>query len=436
MVLCGCGDGGLDRPESTAAVVPAIQPEKRGPPDWGLRLTGAQVDLNTTTNESLARELAALGSAGASSVRLPVSWAALEARGDGEYNPSIVGMERKLSPEAELDHAVAEAQRHGLRPLITLFLTPCWASGSSQGCGEEDHSRAPLEAAEYGEAAAFLAERYEGMLAGIEVWNEPDLDQFLAAAGSSDRSDDKRARAEIAASLTRATYAAIEKVSPETPVIAGAVEGADAEFIEMLYEAEEGIADHFDAVSIHPYSHRFPPTDPRQGWSGGIYPDPAFGSAEHSFVRGIPRVRKVMTANGDSDRPLWITEVGWSTCTAVNPAPPDDTNSGGPADTSYRCLSQNRRLSAQQARTEAELLQAEFIGSAFSLLRGEFPYVEAAFLYELRDSPVAPAPEGNDNCSECRFGVLNRRFRGKRAWESGTVRRALSGSAAGAEDGR
>lgn len=416
-------------PAREAPSAPADGVESRvaeTPPGDGLRLTGAQVDLDTTTDAALDRELEALASAGGGSARIPVSWAALEQEGDDRYHPAIVGGGPNLSDEAELDHAVLEAERRGVKPLLTLFLTPCWAVGLEPGCSEEERRRAPTDPSEYGEAAAFLADRYGDRLAGIEVWNEPDLHEFLMEGGATNGPDDKRVRAEIAARLTRAAYDAVKEVSPETAIVAGATEGADAEFIQMMFQAEEGISGHYDAISVHPYTHRFPPSDPRRGSSEGPYPDPAFGGAEHSFVRGVPVVREVMAKNGDADRPIWLTELGWSTCTAVDPAPPNDRNSGGPADTSYRCLSQDPELSADEALAEAEQLQDDFIEAAFAMIENRFAYVEAAFLYELRDSPAAEPPDRNPNCSECRFGVLNRDFSPKRAWASGTVARALA----------
>jgi len=93
-------------------------------------------------------------------------------------------------------------------------------------------------------------------------------------------------------------------------------------------------------------------------------------------------MREVMTANGDDEARVWLTEFGWTTCT----------------DGSYRCVS-------------SELDQARFISDAFGMIRSEFPFVTGAVVYELRDSR-----EGD--CSECRFGLLRRDLLPKPAWSA------------------
>ena len=70
---------------------------------------------------------------------------------------------------------------------------------------------------------------------------------------------------------------------------------------------------------VHPYSGDRSPLDPG--------PDQWI---QNSFVRGVPKVRETLLAAGE-DKPIWLTEFGWSTCT-YREAPPTPTASRRQAD--------------------------------------------------------------------------------------------------------
>ncbi len=81
---------------------------------------------------------------------------------------------------------------------------------------------------------------------GLGVWNEPNLEDFLKPESLT-----KSERADRYAEMLSAVYPIVKEASPSLPVIGGAVECADADFLEMLYD--RGLADDSDAVSFHPY---------------------------------------------------------------------------------------------------------------------------------------------------------------------------------------
>jgi len=321
-----------------------------------LPLRGAQSHLFTTTDAQMTAELDVLEQAGATSVRIDVSWASLEPS-DGSFDLELA--------EGDLAHAITEADARGIKPLITLFESPCWASSAPAavketpgGCepGGVATRYSPVDAADYGQAAAYLAERWGDRIIGIEVWNEPDVPMFLRDGGNEGTEEEPAAistRARAEAAMTRAAYEAVKTVSPETQIVTGAVEGSDADFVAALYKA--GIAGHYDALSIHPYNGYRAPRVTRNADAG--HPDPQF-----VMSTGIPRVRDVMTDAGDAEQPLWLTELGWSTCT-------DDPDN---------CL-------RAASREESYVQQGRYIREAFELIRDEFPYVTGAFVYELRD---------------------------------------------------
>lgn len=119
-----------------------------------------------------------------------------------------------------------------------------------------------------------------------EVWNEPNL-----AAYWTEGDPDPEEYAE----LLKLVAAALRVGDPDAEVVLGGMPDprpkdpipAD-EFLADLY-AVPGTADAFDVVAAHPYAANLRGVDQR-----------------------LRRLRAVMRRNGDADKPLWITEIGWS----------------------------------------------------------------------------------------------------------------------------
>ena len=235
------------------------------------------------------RQLDRLAEAGATVMRMDVGWSSLQQSSPDRYEEWLL---------ARLDYVVDGANARGIKPLLTLMETPCWASTApeeiKQGCegawwerGAQKYG--PADPQPYARAAAYVAERYRSKLAGLEIWNEPNHPNFF-------KGDDRAGRY---AALLKAAYPAIKAAAPEVTVVGGAISESDLGFIGQLYAL--GIKGNFDAFSIHPYNANVSPLDGRAGWD-----------IRGSFLRGVPAVRQLMLAQGD-DKPLWLTESGWST---------------------------------------------------------------------------------------------------------------------------
>ena len=81
-------------------------------------------------------------------------------------------------------------------------------------------------------------------------------------------------------------------------MLGGSIAFNDHDYLEKMY-ALGGVAGAFDALALHPYSL-------------GNEPD-ARTDAYHSFALAIEDMSRVMAARGEAGKPIWITEVGWST---------------------------------------------------------------------------------------------------------------------------
>jgi hypothetical protein len=243
------------------------------------------------TDAQMQRQLDLVKASGATMTRVDVGWASLQQDGPNGYSPWYL---------AKLDALVAAAHARGVGLLLTFMNTPCWAStapeSAKQGCAGAWWDRgvtayAPADPKAFARALAFLAARYRDRVAAWEVWNEPNHPDFWQASD----------RAAAYAQLLKATYPAVKAADPRATVIGGALSLCDYGFLQRLYVL--GAKGSFDAFSVHPYSDDVSPLDARAGTD-----------ARYSFVRGVPKIRATMLANGDA-RPLWLTESGWTTST-------------------------------------------------------------------------------------------------------------------------
>lgn len=290
--------------------------------------------------------------AGADIVRVDVGWSSLELTGKGQVSSGYL---------SRLDALVDEADARGLRLLLTLSDSPCWASSApsqlKDGCSGAWWDRgvqryAPVNVQDYADAMAFLVNRYRARVYAWETWNEPNSPDYYVSA---DRARDYTA-------LVQATYRTVKAVDPSARLIAGAVMQSDYEFVDRLYAA--GIKGYFYALSIHPYCEDRSPSDP----ANDIY-------IRLSFIRGVPAVREVMLRHGD-DKPMWLTEFGWSTTTTRET--PERWRNGVDEET-----------------------QAAHVARAIHQLP-QWPYVAGALDYTLIDRGVDPTVL-NDNYGLVRF---------------------------------
>jgi hypothetical protein len=292
------------------------------------------------TPAEVDRQLDQAKSSGAGMVRVDLGWASLEPTGKGQWSSWYLG---------RIDDVVTKARARGLQVLFTVWETPCWASRAPEsvkaGCTGSWWSRGvqrygPTDPADYADAVAFLARRYAGRVKAWEIWNEPNSsDYFVSGSPVSEY-----------AGLVKATYAPAKAADPTATIVAGSIMWADAAFVSGLYD--NGIKGKFDALSIHPYSDDRSPLSPgSDAWIRG------------SFVRGVPAVHDAMTARGD-DKPLWLTEYGWSTTTTRN--------------------------SDNWLNGVSEATQASFVTDAVVKM-ASWSYVDVGVYYELKDTGTDPA---------------------------------------------
>jgi len=300
---------------------------------------------------------------------LGVHWIREELRwGDVERSPGRYRW-------ARFDALLVAATRERLHVLPLLLGTPWWA-GSGWFSLPSDANRfgsfAAHAAARYGPGGTFWRAhpRLDASFAPrwFELWNEPYFQHF-----SQDGIDPVRYAAMVRAA-TVAGRAANRSTHwlMEADLTYLAPDGERRRWLEAMAAADPGLMQLVDGAAVHPYMFGAP--------------DDQDVPLAFRFDR-VQAIGDALARLGAADVPLWITELGWSTC-ATRP----------------------------ECGSESE--QAQWLADAFTRVRSRplSTRVRALFVYHLHDFP------GRDTDDrEAHYGLLRTNGSRKPAW--GVVRR-------------
>jgi len=234
---------------------------------------------------------------GAHWVRFQIPWFQIEPEDDA------------WEPE-RFDRMIGAMSEAGVNVLGVVAKAPDWAVSPEPQTFLNDP-------AELQELMAYLADRYKGQVQAWEIWNEQNL---AFEVGGYVNVDDYIA-------MLRAGSEGVRSADPDALVVFGgltpnglndpAVAIDDFNYLNLAYARSGGeLAQWFDVLGVHANStHNSPDetwpdniTSGHEGWND----HPSF------FFRRTEALRQVMVDQGDLDKPVWITEFGWTT---ENPAP-------------------------------------------------------------------------------------------------------------------
>jgi hypothetical protein len=231
------------------------------------------------------------------------------------------------------DWLVRATEHYGLDLVLRLDHPPAWAITAD--------SAMPVNTTAYAQFAGQVAARYRGRILAYVIWNEPNL------AVEWERQPPDPAGY---VSLLCAARSAIRAADPEALVVSAGLAPTnhtdssaldDRLYLQAMYDA--GTADCFDILGAHPYGFAYPPQDPHDAHDG-------LNLARLADLRGI------MVAGGDGDKPVWATELGWTT----NPVGQE-----------------------QQWLQVSEEEQSRYLVSAFELAAREWPWLERIVVWNL-----------------------------------------------------
>jgi hypothetical protein len=130
---------------------------------------------------------------------------------------------------------------------------------------------------------AFLKElvrHYKNDIHQWEIWNEPNIFFWQGPE-------------KMYAELLMKSYTAIKDVDSTAQVLGISTSGIDFEYIQKMQELQAP----FDVLTIHPYRSRL---------------------IESEFISDLKRASDMVVLPGGKRRPVWITEMGWTTYTPHN----------------------------------------------------------------------------------------------------------------------
>jgi polysaccharide biosynthesis protein PslG len=219
---------------------------------------------------------------------------------------------------SRLEQHIEDANRRGLRVLVSVVKAPAWARSNQTEDGPPDN---PQHLADFltlmlNEINPGLERPVQGeFIDAIEIWNEPNLRREWQGTLPFSGAGYMR--------LFAPAYEAIRAYSPTIPVITaglaptGNSDGSvdDTEYLRQMYAA--GLADYTDvAVGVHPFGWANSPDATccgTRGWDD----NPHF-----FFLETINAYRNVMVANNHGGNKMWVTEFGWATWDGFPNDPP------------------------------------------------------------------------------------------------------------------
>src|SRR3954454_7618602 len=237
----------------------------------------AEPGVVLTTLGNVPETVAHVQAVRARHVRMFLSWRGMEPQ-PGSLSPDL----------ALYDELVDRLRAVGIGTYFVVQQTPTWATPG----GAPD---APPPPALYADFLRRLAAHFRGRVLAYEVWNEPDFPVFWQGGASP----------AAYAALLRVAYTAAKAGDPNAKVGIGGLVGNDYSYLSALYD--QGARGSFDFVGVHTDTDclRDDPRGAIRAVDGRI--------ARGSFT-GYREVRQTMLDHGD-DKPIWITELGWSTTT-------------------------------------------------------------------------------------------------------------------------
>ncbi len=189
------------------------------------------------------------------------------------------------------DTVVRACHYYRLNLIVRLDHPPDWALSSIA-------DSMPVDANAYAAFVARVVERYGRRVRAYIIWNEPNLAQEWGG-----QPPDPAAYAE----LLEIAYAAVKEGNPRALVVSAGLAPTnhgdetamdDRVYLQGMYEA--GASEAFDILGAHPYGFAYPPDDPRHAHQS------------LNFARLLD-LREVMVRNNDAHKPVWVTEMGWTT---------------------------------------------------------------------------------------------------------------------------
>ncbi|HEX5989058.1 MAG TPA: hypothetical protein VFY75_02435 [Solirubrobacterales bacterium] len=274
-----------------------------------------------------------------------------------------------------------EAAERGMTILPILIGPPCWAVSGTEDPKVCERTY-PADDQDFADFTAHVVERYgpggdfwlanPGLEAGLapkyfEIWNEPYYPYTVNGEVDPARYAD----------LYTTAVAAGRLANPESKYLIEATWAVDPGPVNWggaMVAHNALLGNYVDGIAVHPYPRYFDP-----------FAEPETGTLLN--FRSTKLIYDYWRSELKINKPIWITEIGYSSC--------DDEER---SDSEKVCVPGD----SQAMREE---VKAEWLADLFDVIdRGNFGYVHAAYLYNLKQwtDPEVPTNEKSDW-----FGVID-----------------------------
>jgi hypothetical protein len=193
------------------------------------------------------------------------------------------------------DRIVEMANRYGLQIIARLGNPPGWSRKDGDARGD---FAPPDDFEDFGNFVYTVVRRYKSKITYYQIWNEPNIypewgEQPVDAAAY--------------VRLLQIAYRRAKEADPECVILSaglaqtletGPMNLNDLTYLQQMYNA--GVQGYFDVMGVMAYGL----------WTG---PGDHRASPELTNFSRPQLIRDIMVRNGDADKPLWATEVGWNT---------------------------------------------------------------------------------------------------------------------------
>jgi len=248
---------------------------------------------NPATTE---RDLNKLGAAGFTWQKSLFQWREIEPA-KGQFNWS------------ESDRVIGASRKADVKVIARLDFQPSWSRVDGANNGPPDNYQ------DFADFVYALVSRYSssssiGQLQAIEIWNEPNLNREWGMAPISAASAADYVR------LLKLSYEAAKSADGEVTVISAGLSPTgwsddtarpDDLYVQWMYDA--GAKPYFDVLGAHGPGYKAPPSvSPEEAEQ-----NPLWGGHRSFTFRRVEDLRRVMVANGDAAKQVWLLEFGWTT---------------------------------------------------------------------------------------------------------------------------
>ncbi len=313
---------------------------------------------NEVEPAKVERAMQLVQQAGFTWIRQEFPWEDIEIHGKGDFE------DRRNPPTHsawdKYDRIVDLAARYHVRIIARLSNPPAWSRAKGDAAGP---MAPPDNLDDYGDFVEAVVRHFQGRIHTYQIWNEPNIypewgNQPVSPEGYT--------------ALLRVAYTRAKAVDPTVVILSAPLAptieltGRDLNdflFLQRMYDA--GARDYFDVLSVQDYGL----------WSGPL--DRRMRPRVLNFSRPM-YIRDIMIRNGDGNKAIWASEVGWNS-----------TPEGVPAN---------------YGRT-SEALRARYAAEAFRRAQDEWPWMGVMCYWFLKQ-----ADDHEKNQSQYYFRLLEPDF--------------------------